>query len=524
MKKFFLSMLTLALGTMAMNATVENLTVADGNASSAYAPINTVWYGDEGALPNSQLIYNASMLQNMVGGKIIGVKFYFDNNGSTFSGGKYDLKLGTTDKESWGFFDEAHIDDVPTVLTDLTAPELGSMELEFTFDTPIDYTGGNLVIETVCTETGSVETESYFVGENQSGQYVCWSSYYNTGAEQRYINTYTFMPKTTFIYEVPTKDYDVRVAPEALNFGKVLLGDAMTLNLTITNRGANAVTPAIALDAPFTVDYTATQLGNEESVDVAVTFTPTAVADYSTTLTITCVEGGNIEVPITAAGTDTPEVTVCDGTATEEHLPIYAYYFDAEITNSAMIYPAELFSNMQGSKITQVKFYPTAPLGDFGTAVASFAFGTTEDTDPSAEFENLTVCGTIASTPGAEELVIDLDEPYTYEGGNLVVKTQVTTTGNYVKTFFYGEAQDARLGFCQWSPYGNGTYLFLPKMTLIYEKDQAVAVDKIDTDAAVKSVKYVNPMGRVSNVPFEGVNIVVTEMTDGTTRSTKVLK
>ncbi len=524
MKKIMLSVMTLALGTMAMNATVENLTVADGNDASAYAPINTVWYGEQDALPNSQVIYNASMLQGMVGGKIIGVKFYFDASGSAFSGGKYDVKIGTTDKESWGFFDEAHIDDLPVVLTGQTAPELGSMEMEFTFDTPIDYTGGNLVIETVCTETGAATTASYFMGQNQGSSYVCWSSYYNVDAEQRYINTYTFMPKTTFIYEVPTQDYDVRVTPEALNFGKVLVGESATQNLTIVNRGANAVTPAMSLDAPFTLDYAATQLDNEQSVDVTVTFAPTAVADYSTTLAIDCGEAGVIEVPITAAGTDTPELTVCDGTATEEHLPIYGYYFDAQITNSAMIYPAELLQNLVGCNITEMRFYPTAPLGNFAGATASFAMGTTEDTDPSADFTELTTVGTFAPAGGEEELVVTLDEPFTYEGGNLVIKSQVEQTGAYIRTYFYGQAQDARLGFCQWSAYGNATYMFLPKMTLLYDKNTTVAVDKIDTDAAVKSVKYVNTMGQVSNVPFEGVNIIVTEMTDGTIRTTKALK
>ena len=40
----------------------------------------------------------------------------------------------------------------------------------------------------------------------------------------------------------------------------------------------------------------------------------------------------------------------------------------------------------------------------------------------------------------------------------------------------------------------------------------------------VKSVKYVNPMGQMSTTPFNGINIVVTEYTNGTTKATKVLK
>ena len=41
---------------------------------------------------------------------------------------------------------------------------------------------------------------------------------------------------------------------------------------------------------------------------------------------------------------------------------------------------------------------------------------------------------------------------------------------------------------------------------------------------AVESVKYVNAQGMVSNTPFDGINIKVTRMSDGTTSTTKVLK
>ena len=43
-------------------------------------------------------------------------------------------------------------------------------------------------------------------------------------------------------------------------------------------------------------------------------------------------------------------------------------------------------------------------------------------------------------------------------------------------------------------------------------------------NSQVKSVKYVNVAGIVSDRPFQGVNIVVTEYTDGTRTTTKMLK
>ena len=40
----------------------------------------------------------------------------------------------------------------------------------------------------------------------------------------------------------------------------------------------------------------------------------------------------------------------------------------------------------------------------------------------------------------------------------------------------------------------------------------------------VASVEYVNANGQVSNVPFEGINVVVTKYADGTKSVTKVVK
>ena len=55
--------------------------------------------------------------------------------------------------------------------------------------------------------------------------------------------------------------------------------------------------------------------------------------------------------------------------------------------------------------------------------------------------------------------------------------------------------------------------------------DPATAINSITAgNGEVKSVKYVNVAGMVSDTPFQGVNIVVTEYTDGTRTATKMLK
>ena len=50
------------------------------------------------------------------------------------------------------------------------------------------------------------------------------------------------------------------------------------------------------------------------------------------------------------------------------------------------------------------------------------------------------------------------------------------------------------------------------------------AVTDIDAASQVKSVRYYDVMGRVHNAPVDGINIVVTEMANGTTTTVKVVR
>ena len=72
----------------------------------------------------------------------------------------------------------------------------------------------------------------------------------------------------------------------------------------------------------------------------------------------------------------------------------------------------------------------------------------------------------------------------------------------------------------------DGAFSVYP-LDLKADQEQVVtAINTVDVagNGEVKSVKYVNVAGIVSDVPFQGVNIVVTEYTDGTRTATKMLK
>ena len=52
----------------------------------------------------------------------------------------------------------------------------------------------------------------------------------------------------------------------------------------------------------------------------------------------------------------------------------------------------------------------------------------------------------------------------------------------------------------------------------------ATGLTNVIVDRKVTSVTYYNLMGQQSSKPFEGVNIVVTRYSDGTTSTTKVIQ
>lgn len=71
-----------------------------------------------------------------------------------------------------------------------------------------------------------------------------------------------------------------------------------------------------------------------------------------------------------------------------------------------------------------------------------------------------------------------------------------------------------------------GNYTFnvsLENHTLTIIDNTTTAISDLNT-ASVAGVKYVNLAGQVSSKPFDGVNIVVTTLTDGTTQTSKVIK
>lgn len=99
----------------------------------------------------------------------------------------------------------------------------------------------------------------------------------------------------TFMIE-RVQQYNVAVTPDGgtINFGNANYVDngSTVKTIYIKNTGLQPVTPTLsALEAPFTTDYTATELQPGESVTIYITFAPTQETTYSGSATLSFSHG-----------------------------------------------------------------------------------------------------------------------------------------------------------------------------------------------------------------------------------------
>lgn len=507
-------LLLVAGAMMGMGAHANELLVCDGTTTNNFVPIHSTYYDTEGT--TTQMIFPADMLSAMNGQKINSVTFYTNNDGILFGGGLLQVSIGETDQTEF----ESSTGYITGLTVVKTAPVTqGPTEITFEFDSPYTYGGGNLVIENKVITAGSWKY-TYFLGETQSG---------NTALSRNTL--YKFLPKTLFDYGDPLP-YAANVTPTELDFGTIRVGNSVEMSVTLTNNGLNAFTPAIgALQAPFSTVYTPAELATSESVEIPVVFTPSQAGNFAGTLTVDCGEAGTFEVDLTAVAKEAADdITVCEGTLTSSYLPLYGLNYDIAKSTCQMIYPAEMLNDIINKDIVEITFYPNKAMALIGGNL-QLSLKETEQ----AEFSNaraaavvdpvtdMTLVAERALESGITELRFELTEPFTYNGGNLAIQTYVETPGNYSTTYFYGQSQSVNCSFANW----NTNYElvgFLPQATFTVRKSQTTAIDNVDMQRTVKSVRYVNLAGMSGTQPFEGLNIVVTQYSDGTVSTAKVIK
>lgn len=485
MKKYLLFFM-LAFVACFMGARADELTVADGTSTTNYLPVKGTYCDTEGTY--GYMIYHQDSIAEMAGGEISKLAFYTDAISEKDAGCVLQLSL----KE----IENAAIASTSTTYDELTVCGTytivgGEENITFIFDTPFVYSGDmNLLVEVRVITASSNYADLKTYGVSQTAGTNTGLSHYST-----YGQMVNFVPKITFEYSSELKDWDAKVTPTNINFGKVYNGEDATINVTLKNRGLNAFTPAIStLEAPFSTTYEAAELASEEEVIIPIKFAPTTDGNYTGTLTINCGEAGTFNVTLNGTSAEMgSEVTVCDGTNTNSYIPVYGSYVDTENTQSQFIYPAETLAELNGRKLTSVTFYPQNKLSFSGGKIqlsvkeveqSAFEYETATSL-PNNIITEMTVVGTVVPGANDTEMKFVFDEPFAYNGGNLAFETLVVETGSYSSCSFLGVNQTTDNAFCSyysWSGSQNITQQkFLPKMFVesIANNDPVVDEDKV---------------------------------------------
>ncbi|MBR0024866.1 MAG: choice-of-anchor D domain-containing protein [Muribaculaceae bacterium] len=456
-----LFLLVLAFVACVVGARANELTVVNGRTTTNETIPIYGYYCDAGFI--NSIVYPADMLSDMEGGVINSLTFYANDEITALQGGEIQVSIGEIEENAL----TAHATGLTPVFNGIPAKD--GMNCVFTFNTPYDYEGGNLVIRieliSKCTNCPHI----YFYGEAQDRNTVWHShgSYSSNGSGVK------FLPETTFDYDAATTvEYAAKVTPEKLEFGTVSTGTTSTLNVTLRNSGTNAFTPSVTVTGNgFSTTYVAAELAAKTSTSIPVVFAPTTNGDFTGTVSIDCGHGISFEVPVTGSAANV--VTVADGNASSNYLPIYGNWYDAPQMNQ-MIYPAEKLAAMQGKRLTSMTFYTSATSffsgGNVAFSLANIDAGTTYPTSGAARIEDDLVEVYSAEPTVAQEWTITFEDDanFIYEGGDLLIDV-ATQAGTFKSMSFVGETQEDNVAFYS---YNNGSLYvqkFLPKVKFTFE-------------------------------------------------------
>jgi gingipain R len=253
----------------------------------------------------------------------------------------------------------------------------------------------------------------------------------------------------------------------------------LQVTLASVMHGSISADPLYALQG-MTINLTATPAQGYEFGSWVVNKT----GDVNTTVTVNNNSFIMPNYPVTVSANfvlGPTDLTVYNGTATNQYIPMYGYYFD-DYTKSEYIIPASRLTAMNGCTVSAITFYPSS------VATTNSSWANTNQTVFLKEVSGTTLGGSFSGTSGATTVkqgllemptagtayTITFDTPYTYNGGNLLIGIYNTAKGSYNKVEWYGTSNQTS-GV---SAYGNNSsnlnsvgynaQSFIPKTTFTY--------------------------------------------------------
>lgn len=523
MKKNLL-FLMLALIACAFGARADELTVYEGSQTNTQVPIYGSWAD---AYQKCEMLYEASVLSQIeAGSEITGLTWYTQTAPSSgYGNAKFQIfmkEVGVSTLSTYSGTDGATI-----VYEGSIDPTSSDNKVTINFETPYPYQGGILLVGVYEIQKGSYISTT-FVGA--SGTSI--SGYSSSSLSGVSVNQRFFVPKTTFTYEEAAPvDYKASVSPSAIDFGKLNPNASASQTITIKNKGTNAITPSLSgISAPFSTDYVSTTINSGDELTFNVTFNPTETGTFNQTLTIDCGFSDGI-FNVVLDGICAKEITVADGTTTNDKLPVYGYNHDSYNQQNQFVYPASLMTSLVGKKLKSITFYPVESgsykginfyNGSVTFSLASVTEGSitfTESGNTPQSPEGLTTVGTINMPSAPQQSLTEWTltfegEGFDYYGGDLFVDV-TTLKGSWGTTYFYGITTDDYAGYSCTSSTAKTGQKFLPKVMFGYE-DASAQVTVSPTELSFGGDSFVientdTKTFKVSNTTDEDVTLTLND-------------
>ena len=171
----------------------------------------------------------------------------------------------------------------------------------------------------------------------------------------------------------------------------------------------------------------------------------------------------------------TNAIIINDSTATSSYVPFYGYYADHS-ANSQFIVPAAEIEALMWDSITKLTFYSTSsyPNASWGSAQWEVYIAPTNASSLSAlnDWSKMSLAksaGTLSVVNS--QMVVTLDHPFVYEGGNLVIGFKQVTVGSGSSCTWYGKTGASGSSYYSYTSYystSSNTSTFRPKVRFDY--------------------------------------------------------
>lgn len=171
----------------------------------------------------------------------------------------------------------------------------------------------------------------------------------------------------------------------------------------------------------------------------------------------------------------TNAIIINDSTASSSYVPFYGYYANYS-ANSQFIVPAAEIEALMWDSITKLTFYSTSsyPNASWGSAQWEVYIAPTNASSLSAlnDWSKMSLAksaGTLSVVNS--QMVITLDHPFVYEGGNLVIGFKQVTAGSGSSCTWYGKTGASGSSYYSYTSYystSSNTSTFRPKVRFDY--------------------------------------------------------